>query len=242
MDYARYLERAGFRQLQEEIARATGLAVITTDPEGRALFGKSNPPAFCVLINGTPEGRLACSAFRCELARDVLATGEVRRRVCHAGLINIGVPVDGLGVVIAGGVAVGRLREAKLASLAEEVCCPRERLIELAREVPVWTEVRLAEVAGLIRAMTAYAARTLESHRMLLEVSRLAEEIVLLRDEGEIVAQAVQEAAQTLRAPIALLRTYDERKGVLVARAAHGLEGVDLEAMRELPVENSVAG
>ncbi|MEW5762029.1 MAG: GAF domain-containing protein [Bacillota bacterium] len=185
---------------------------------------------------------MACSTFRRELARDVQASLEVRRRACPAGLVNIGVPVDGLGVVIAGGVAVERLREAKLTSLAEEVRCPRERLIELARQVPVWTGARLAEVAGLIRVMTAYAARILESHRMLLNISRLAEEIVLVRDEGEIVARAVREAAQTLRAPISLLRTYDERKGVLVARAAHGVQGVDLEAIRELPVENSVAG
>ncbi|MGQ9756018.1 MAG: HD domain-containing phosphohydrolase [Desulfotomaculales bacterium] len=75
MDYTAFLERAGFRQLQEEIARATGLAVITTDRQGRALFGKSNPPAFCVLINGTPEGRMACSTFRRGLARDIRAAG-----------------------------------------------------------------------------------------------------------------------------------------------------------------------
>ncbi|MEW6300967.1 MAG: HD domain-containing phosphohydrolase [Thermodesulfobacteriota bacterium] len=241
-NYTAHLERAGFRQLQEEIARTTGLSVITTDAHGRALFGKSNPPPFCVLINSTYEGRMACSIFREELARAVLGTGELRRRVCHAGLVNIGVPVDRRAVVIAGGVAVARLKEERLTLLAEEVRCPRERLIELARDVPVWTGKRLAEVAGLIRALTSYAARSLDSRRMLLDVSRLGEDITLEYDEQELVARVVRETAETLGVPVCLLRTYDEEKKALVARGVHGVEGALLEAVEELPVEDSVAG
>lgn len=242
MDYAAFLERAGFWQLQEEVARTTGLAIITTDARGRALFGESNLPPFCALINSTYEGRMACETFRRELARAALSGGEVRRRACHAGLVNIGVPVNGRGVVIAGGVAVARLKEKKLALLADELHCPREKLVELARQVPVWTEARLAEAGSLVRAVTSYAARSFESHRLLLDVSCLGEDIAIEYDEQRLVLRVVRETARTLDVPVCLLRTYDEEKKALVARAVHGVEGVDPEAIRELPVENSVAG
>ncbi|HAG06668.1 MAG TPA: hypothetical protein DCL13_00660, partial [Peptococcaceae bacterium] len=242
MDYLDLLERAGFWQLQEEIARATGLAVITADAHGRLVLRKSNLSPFCTLINSTYEGKMACETFRRELVRAALPAGKCQQRVCHAGLVNLGAPVGGRVVLIAGGVAVAPLKERKLARLAEEVRCPRDKLRELARQVPVWSEARLAEAGGLIQAMASFAARSLDGYRMFAHVLRLGELIAAEHDEQVVVARAVRETARVLDVPACLLCTYDEEKKVLVARGAHGVDGAVLEAVRELPVDDSVVG
>lgn len=242
MEYLDLLERAGFWRLQEQIAAVTGLAVITTDPQGRPMLRKSNLHPYCALINASYEGKIACETFRRELARAALAAGRCERRVCHAGLVNFGAPVNGQAVLIAGGVAAAPLGARRLALLAEEVRCPQEKLQELAQQVPVWDEVRLAEAGALLQTLASFTAGLLDGHRMLTHVLHLGDLVAGEHREDAIVECAVQETGRVLGVPVVLLRTYDEEKKALVARAVHGVEGGVLEAIRDLPVVGSLAG
>mgnify|MGYP000339079717 CR=1 FL=1 len=240
-DYVFLLERAGFRQLQEEVARVTGLAVITTDTHGRPLLGKCNVSPFCALVNSTWEGKMACETFRRTLVSTVLSAGECRQ-VCHAGLISLGAPVGDQAVLIAGGVATGPLAEWQLARLAEEVRCSREELAERARQVPVWPGARLAEVGALVRTLASFAAGSLDSYRMFIHVLRLSDLIATEHREDVIISRVVRETACILDASVCLLRVYDEEKKVLVARGIYGIGEAVREAIREIPVDDTVAG
>ncbi|AZK59286.1 HD domain-containing phosphohydrolase [Candidatus Desulforudis audaxviator] len=245
-DFSENLERVGFWQLQDHIAGLTGLALIVADAGGRPVTVKSNVPPFCVLVNGTYDGKIACEAFRVELVRAAAASGKVEKRACHAGLVNVAVPLEVHGetaaVLIGGGVAPAPLGAEAVARLAEELGCEAGELSRAAGEVPVWPEERLAEAAALFQTLTRFAGRFLQFTRMFTHVLRVGNEIASQHSERAVLRRAVEGASEVLDAPLCLLRLYDEKTGCLAARAAWGIDEDLMDKIMHLPVEGTIAG
>ncbi len=74
--------------------RATGMTLSFYDEEGQVFFYPAEQRCdFCHLVQSTPEGRRRCHISDQEAGRASLRDGKPRSYVCHAGLVDVVVPV-----------------------------------------------------------------------------------------------------------------------------------------------------
>ena len=96
------------QEIQESFAYATGFGVVFIDKEGKHIGEGSNFTDFCKQINGTEEGARYCARSNCQAVHIALKTQKPSIYICHAGLVNIEIPLicDGCyaGAVTAGQV------------------------------------------------------------------------------------------------------------------------------------------
>lgn len=96
------------QEIQESFAYATGFGVVFIDKEGNHIGEGSNFTDFCKQINCTEEGAKCCARSNCQAVNIALKTQKPSIYICHAGLVNIEIPLicDGCyaGAVTAGQV------------------------------------------------------------------------------------------------------------------------------------------
>ena len=74
--------------------RATGMTLSFYDEAGQVFFYPAEQRCdFCYLVQSTPEGRRRCHASDQEAGRLALREGKPKSYVCHAGLVDVVVPV-----------------------------------------------------------------------------------------------------------------------------------------------------
>ena len=96
------------QEIQDSFAYATGFGVVFIDKEGNHIGEGSNFTDFCKQINCTEEGAKCCARSNCQAVNIALKTQKPSIYICHAGLVNIEIPLicDGCyaGAVTAGQV------------------------------------------------------------------------------------------------------------------------------------------
>lgn len=80
-------------EIQESFALSTGFGVVFVDSSGRHIGDGDNFCALCQKINQTPEGRDACTASNQRAIEIALRTNKPSIYICHAGMVNIEVPL-----------------------------------------------------------------------------------------------------------------------------------------------------
>ena len=95
-------------KLQESFANATGFGVVFTDKDGNHIGEGSNFQKICQAINATEEGKASCAMSNHHAIDLAMKTGKPSIYVCHAGMVNIEIPIviDGefIGAFTAGQV------------------------------------------------------------------------------------------------------------------------------------------
>lgn len=95
-------------EIQDSFSRATGFGVIFTDAEGNHIGSKNNFCKFCKKINETPLGAFYCSCTNKNAIANALETKKPSIYICHAGLVNIEIPLifenECIGAITAGNV------------------------------------------------------------------------------------------------------------------------------------------
>lgn len=95
-------------QIQDSFAFATGFGVVFADLEGRHIGEGSNFTRFCTAINNTKEGAACCALTNRNAIALAIKTHKPCIYVCHAGLINIEIPLiyngNFIGAITAGQV------------------------------------------------------------------------------------------------------------------------------------------
>ncbi len=81
------------QEVQEFFAFATGFGVVFIDNEGRHIGPGSNFSRFCNAINACGEGAARCAGSNRQAIGLGLSTLEPCIYICHAGLINIEIPL-----------------------------------------------------------------------------------------------------------------------------------------------------
>lgn len=80
-------------EIQDSFAFATGFGVVFTDAEGNHIGPGGNFCRFCNKINETPEGAHYCSLSNKHAIELALAAKKPSIYICHAGLVNIEIPL-----------------------------------------------------------------------------------------------------------------------------------------------------
>ncbi|MBC7083641.1 MAG: PocR ligand-binding domain-containing protein, partial [Firmicutes bacterium] len=245
------LKQTGFQELQENMSRALGLTTMVVHPDGRPLTEPSNLCPFCALVNTSREGLARCAASRAACAKAAEAAGKEVLKACHAGLVHLAVPLKVAGETVAailcGNVALRPLAEEEVTRLARETGIDRERLLAVARAVPLWTEERLRTVAAAVQKVTDTVAQLLYAKQ---ELGRKADELAALFEFSQTVAGSLEVDEVGRRALQAVLKLTgatsgsvvmlgEEVPGVANAEVAATLESCD--ALRVVPSGRIVA-
>jgi len=110
LDLGYIINADSFQRIQDDIAEATNMAIITVDYKGIAVTKHSKCSEFCKIVRKHPSYKDLCE--KCD-SRGGLEAVRIQKPyiyVCHAGLVDVATPiiVDGqyLGAVMVGQVLI----------------------------------------------------------------------------------------------------------------------------------------
>ena len=95
-------------KFQDSFAYATGFGVVFVDLNGNHIGSGSNFSKFCAEINKTNEGAKFCANTNKKAIDLAIKSGKPSIYVCHAGLVNIEIPIDYDGEYI-GAITAGQV-------------------------------------------------------------------------------------------------------------------------------------
>lgn len=211
------LKQIDLQKLQESLSRALGLATMVVYPDGCLLTEPSNLCSFCTLLASNQKARARCVASHVASARAAAAAGEDVLQTCHAGLVNLAVPlqVDGetVAVVLGGKVALGPLTEEAVARLARDTGLNLAKLQAAAGAIPIWPEDRLRTAMALVQAVTGTVAQLLYTRR---ELQERMEEFSYLFEFSRTVSSSLQVAEVARRGLQAVLEETGATSGSVI--------------------------
>lgn len=135
-----------FHEIMRNWAKATGLATVAVDSEGKYLSDCYNFTDFCMkYTRQSPEGKLRCE--KC----DKECTGVYH---CHAGLIDFSIDLvlngEKVGAVIGGQVLPENPDEEKFRAVARELHINEDDYIAALKKVNVRSEEQINAAAYLL--------------------------------------------------------------------------------------------
>lgn len=135
-----------FHEIMGNWAKATGLATVAVDSEGRYLSDCYNFTDFCMkYTRQSPEGKLRCE--KC----DKECTGVYH---CHAGLIDFSIDLmlngEKIGAVIGGQVLPENPEEEKFRAVARELNINEDNYIAALKKVNIRSEEQINAAAYLL--------------------------------------------------------------------------------------------
>lgn len=144
-------------QIQDSFAFATGFGVVFADLEGKHLGDGSNFTRFCTAINNTKEGAACCALTNRNAIALAIKTQKPCIYVCHAGLINIEIPLIYNGNFI-GAITAGQVL------CTDMNCYPKDTIVSSLD----WLEseeskVYFSEIKVLTRQQIEATAKALEN-------------------------------------------------------------------------------
>lgn len=203
-----------WEKLQDQLAQATGTAIICIDYKGNPVSKHSGRTEFCSVIRENSVSRKRC--FRCDALAGLEAVRLERPYIylCHCGIVDVAVPVM-VGDRYLGAVMFGQVRipsddaDSKVVRLVNEISSfqaesesVRKDLLEMYERLPEMEYKRIVEIANLINAIVKYTVeravksrnRT-ETHQWLMsmnaelaggeaEIQELYDPITPLEEQG----------------------------------------------------------
>lgn len=149
------------RAIQDVLAEALGVGIVTTGVDGTPLTPIAHSCEFCDLILGTDAGRQRCIGSWQAAAAGMAVTPSLA--TCHAGLRYVWGRIEVQGEYVAATHAgqfidsppTGDQWQARLAELAGVTGIDQHELRQALAGVPVLDETRRQQVPRLLRRVTA---------------------------------------------------------------------------------------
>ena len=82
-----------FQKIQNDIAKATGVAIITTDYKGKPVTEHSSCTEFCKIIRSKDNLKELCEKCDSRGGLEAARSGRPYIYKCHRGLIDFAVPI-----------------------------------------------------------------------------------------------------------------------------------------------------
>lgn len=129
------------QKIQDSFSKFTGMASITTDPEGVPITVGSGFSEFCMKYTrqGSVLGNRRCEACDKKGAVCTLESGRATTYFCHAGLVDFAAPImlndEMIGCFIGGQVRTGPLNESSIREVARELGIDPDEYVEASRKI-----------------------------------------------------------------------------------------------------------
>jgi PAS domain S-box-containing protein len=179
------------QRLQDEFAKATGVASIITRPDGTPITA---PSRFCRLcqdiIRQTPLGLTNCYRSDAELGR-AKADGPMVQPCMSGGLWDAGAGISVGGHPVAnwliGQVRDGTQTEQTMRTYARAIGADEDEVIDAFREVPAMTHEQFVHVAQVLftlaNQLSSMAYQNVQQARFISELRRAEREQRALQDQ-----------------------------------------------------------
>lgn len=221
MDLNYVLNMENFQTIQDSIAEATGMAIITVDYKGTPITIHSRRTEFCGMVRGNPAYSTLCE--KCD-SRGGLEAARLQNPYiyyCHCGVIDLAVPivVEGryLGAMMAGEVLLDDDRTdlehmAQVDNTKAQVdTCPQ--LSALKKQLPRMSFDKVSKCADMMSHMINYIVAQAV---LTVKLNELNDRILSLQKtavDNEALAEAAhytpsQNPTQHINTPIALAEGY----------------------------------
>ncbi|MCF4112797.1 MULTISPECIES: PocR ligand-binding domain-containing protein [Dethiosulfovibrio] len=176
------------QEILDRFAQILNCGTVLTTALGVPITTPSNFTRFCRLMRSTEEGRRLCWESDAAGGRAGLEQGKVRIYRCHAGLIDMALPVviEGrlAGVVLCGQVKLRhytRQEVEELAGVGWQNLSNRDELLDLFMEAPVVPREVIDQGGELIKLVSSHVVELCE--RRLAEKKLLVKDLVLMREK-----------------------------------------------------------
>ncbi len=142
------------QNLQDNWAKATNLAFVSVDRNGRPITEQSNFTPFCEKLRQYDEFREKCHYCDACGGRKAKRIGRAYTYICHAGLIDFAIPImikgQYVGAVLAGQVACTQKQDLRPIATASQGWQKDEELVELYNQVTVMPVEKILAVAQIL--------------------------------------------------------------------------------------------
>lgn|GEM_PF-1079135 len=175
------------QQLQDDFARATGVAVLMTRPDGSSITAPSNFTYLCSeFIRKTEKGRRRCALSDTALGR-FNPKGPTVQPCLSAGLWGAGASIM-IGSRHIANWLIGQVRdesqkEETLQAYAREIGADEKSFIKAFREVPVMPKKKFEQVARalftLANQISLIAYQNVQQARFISERQRAEDKLIL---------------------------------------------------------------
>ena len=180
-----YIDKSILQTIQDAFSDMTGLAALTTNPDGTAVTEGSGFCRFCTELNRKcPLGKQLCEYSDKSGAMMTHRTGRPTWYYCHAGLIDFSAPIvvngEMIGCFVGGQALTSPPDEAKCKAHAIRLGLDPDEYFDAIREVNIVSEEKVGKamdflytISGVLSDM-AYGKYTSEKASVELErVSRM---------------------------------------------------------------------
>ncbi len=192
---------ADIQRLQDEFARATGVASLITAPDGTPITAPSNFTRLCRdIVRRSETGCLRCT--QSDMALGGVHPGGPTVQTClSAGLWGAGTSIMVGGKHIANWV-IGQVRddrqtEEDIRRYAREIGSDEALMVEAFREVPTMSHERFRQVAQVLytlaNQLSDMAYQNLQQARFITERKRFEDELARAKDDAEAATQVKSE-------------------------------------------------
>ena len=168
LDLKSILDIPLWEEIQDELARLTGTAIITIDYKGNPITKHSCRTDFCSVIREDPVLRKRCCRCDALAGLEAVRMGKPYIYLCHCGVVDAAVPVT-VGNRYLGAVMFGQVRipdsdtDAKVERLVSEVSSfhtesegARQDLLEMYDRLPEMEYKRIVAIADTLNAIVNY--------------------------------------------------------------------------------------
>lgn len=176
-------------EIQDSFAFATGFGVVFTDAEGNHIGPGGNFCRFCNKINETPEGAHYCSLSNKHAIELALAAKKPSIYICHAGLVNIEIPLiyenQCVGAITAGQVLCSEENiypEDEIASEINWLSDPE--LASYYSEIEIMDQKKIEATTTALSNLTNYVIQKLAYSQIQEKLARQSE--ALLKAENQL--------------------------------------------------------
>lgn len=165
-----------WQEVQDRLAEAVGLSIMTVDYMGNAVTDISCGAAFCHEVRKNPYYKNRCLKCDSLAGLEAIRRGKPLIYVCHFGVIDAAVPIvvgnRYLGAVMLGGARLtgsdadkAERIVSEVSLLADEECSCVEHAAEYYESIPVRTYEHIERSAELVSSLIRYI---IELHSSLL--------------------------------------------------------------------------
>lgn len=172
------------QEVQDFFSFATGFGVVFIDNEGNHIGEGSNFCRFCKRINETEEGAHYCALSNKQAIEIGLTTKEPCVYVCHAGLINIEIPLiydnQCVGAITAGQVLCEDMGDYPKDENADKVnWLESEELTEYYNEISVLSRKQIEATAAALANISNYILQKVAYGQIQQDLAANREKLLL---------------------------------------------------------------
>ena len=181
-DIKTILDIPRWEAVQDQLAKATGTAIITIDYKGTPITKHSMRTDFCNIIRENPISRKRCQKCDSLAGLEAVRLNQPFIYLCHCGIVDVAVPItvgdQYLGAVMFGQVRISNGSDAGVERLVNEissfhtdnvVSALQPDMRELYQRLPEMEYERIRGIAEMINAIVQYiVARAVDNRARMM--------------------------------------------------------------------------